>query len=37
MRKLITIALASVATLSITGTANAADAALLATNDLVGI
>ena len=37
MRKLITIALASVATLSITGAANAADAALLATNDFVGI
>ena len=37
MRKLITIALATVATLSITGSANAADAALLATNDFVGI
>ena len=37
MRKLITIALAAVATLSITGSANAADAALLATNDFVGI
>ena len=37
MRKLITIALATVATFSITGSANAADAALLATNDFVGI
>lgn len=37
MRKLITIALASVATLSITGSANAADAALLQTGDFVGI
>jgi hypothetical protein len=37
MRKLITIALASVATLSITGAANAADASLLATDDFVGI
>ena len=37
MRKLITIALASVATLSITGSANAADAALLQTGDFVGM
>ena len=37
MRKLITIALATVATLSITGSANAADAALLQTGDFVGI
>jgi bacteriorhodopsin len=37
MRKLSTIALAAVAFLGITSSANAADAALLATNDFVGI